>query len=223
MLAERDLRLTFVTPFLSQRGLERCLALSALLAEADPRNEILVNDWGLLLALKQADIPLGRSLGPLLLPQLRGQRMGSRMAALGPGAGASFREALRRPLLSPALMRPLLERFDVTRLELSRLQIEVRPPRDLNLPLSLHHPWIPATVTRYCPFALTEGGSKAWSGPGIVDCHQDCRRGSASLEGGPTDRPLFLHGNAVVHRSSADATLPAGFDRLVVDVSAWPR
>lgn len=215
-LARRELRLTLVTPYLGEEGLDRCANLLSLLETSAADAEIQANDWGLLHMLARSGSSLRRSAGPWLLPQLRGPNMLGRKTALSAVVDADVIEALSRPLVAPELLRPLLARLGVSRLELSTLMIGARAPVGTGLPCSLLAPWVPVTTTRACPFAVTGGGRHPWPGPRNVPCRHECRRGPAPMTGRPSDAPLSWRGNVLVYPCPPPVELPPGFDRLVV-------
>jgi hypothetical protein len=202
--ARLGLPFSLVTPFLDEPGLAAVLALARALPQ-DAGTEIVANDLGLIVGLREAGWRGTVVAGRLLTRQRRGpgfQSFGD--------PPTEAREALRGSALeSPAFVEHLGSRYDVRRFELDELLQGVAVP-DLRagVRLSLYRPWLLVTATRNCPWVFD---GRAWD---RAACSRPCRGQSLRLESAGS-RPLVLGGCAQFLEHRSDAPLPPEVDRVV--------
>ena len=72
---ERKVGFTFVTPYVTNKGLKQLEALIPAVAREVPQVEIVFNDWGVFQFLKEARLPVSLVLGRLLTKMKRGPRI----------------------------------------------------------------------------------------------------------------------------------------------------
>ena len=144
---KRHLGLTFVTPFLTERGMENTLRfidqLNAVTASAI---EVVMSDWGLIhwLALnKNAGTPVA---GRLLV----GQQLDFRLAEAG-----NLSTEMAHHLSSCSLLKDktleMLQTMNLNRFEISNVFQPMIVSSDKKLHFSLHIPYVPLSVFRNCP------------------------------------------------------------------------
>lgn len=210
LISDAGMSLSFVTPMLSDDGLD---ATDQLLAALPDHSEVVANDWGLIHRVQRCFPRLRLSVGRLLNRALKEPRAPS----------ALFMKLGGHGFMNPGF-EGLLRRFG-----LSRLEIDVPPfatSQDLRAPghrVSLHVPFGFATVGRICRIGSTHQppGRKFATGH---NCARECLAYAASMES-PRDSEIrvFQRGNTIFYRHTpamtavvADA-IAAGFvDRVIV-------
>jgi len=144
---KRGLGLTFVTPFLTERGLEKVrLFLEQLKAAMPQIPEIVTSDWGLMhwIAANKIGIPVA---GRFIV----GQQLDFRHAgAMSPGMADHLSSCT---LMKEGTME-MLRNLGVNRFELSNVFHPIILPGDGKYHCSLHLPLVPLTIFRSCPEAL---------------------------------------------------------------------
>lgn len=184
------LSFTWVTPYLTTAGLERCLALDALVAEALPGAEVVLNDWGHLRGLKTAGVALTPVLGRLLTKQKRGPRTVNLLPHLTPAAIEHFQDL---PANLPHY-RDWLVAQGFARLELDNL-VQGFKAADAPLTASLYYPFAYVSTTRWC--LSNDGANPRKPARLITACARDCRRFSFTLRHPDMPLPLYLKGNTL--------------------------
>jgi hypothetical protein len=170
--AGRGVGFSLVTPFLDEPGLARVLALTRALPQ-DAATEVIVNDLGLLEALRECGWRGTLVAGRLLTRQRRGPGFQS-FGAVPPGAAAALQGSA---LDAPAFVELLVATYGVRRFELDDLvQGFTVPDLPAGVSLSLYRPYLLVTATRNCPW-IFEG--QTWDRSG--DCGQPCRGQSLHL------------------------------------------
>ena len=204
--AARGLAFSLVTPFLDEPGLAAALALARSLPR-DAATEVVANDLGLIVKLREGGWPGTVVAGRLLTRQRRGpgfQSFGD--------APPEAREALRGSALdSPAFVELLGTAFGVRRFELDDLVQGVAVPQlPADVRLSLYRPWLLVTATRNCPWVFD---GRTWDRSA---CARPCRGNTLRLTPVPTiGRTLVLGGCAQFLEHRNDAPPPPGVDRIV--------
>lgn len=148
--AARGIAFSLVTPFLDEAGLAVTLALARALPE-DASTEVVANDLGLIVKLRDAGWRGTLVAGRLLTRQRRGPGFQS---FDDPPPGAC--EALQGSVLdSPAFVKMLGSTFGVRRFELDDLVQGIALPEfAADVRISLYRPWLLVTATRNCPWVF---------------------------------------------------------------------
>lgn len=208
----RGLAFSLVTPFLDEPGLAAALALALALPE-DPATEVVANDLGLIVRLREAGWRGTLVAGRLLTRQRRGPGFQSFAVPL-----PEAREALRGSALdSRAFVDLLGAEYGVHRFELDDLAQGIAVPQlPEEVRLSLYRPWLLVTATRNCPWVFD---GRAWDGS---SCARPCRGNTLRLT--PTTgteferspgQTLIVGGCAQFLEHRDDAPPPPGVDRVV--------
>ena len=75
VVKKRNMDFTFVTPYVTNKGLKQLEALIPAVAREVPQAEVVFNDWGVFQFLKEARLPVSLVLGRLLTKMKRGPRI----------------------------------------------------------------------------------------------------------------------------------------------------
>ncbi len=207
---QRKMAFTFVTPFLTDAGLEKAEALTAFLRDAGEDIEIVVNDFGFLHALNQKGWRGPIALGRLLTKQKRGPRLLNIVAQLPAEALEHFRQS---NIDAPSTVE-ILSRLGVVRVELDNLLQGISRPEPV-LKASLYTPYAYVTTTRYCLAAGCETPRPFRRA--IRPCARECRKYEFTLSHKAMPVPLLLKGNTqfLVNDSLPDDPEALKIDRLV--------
>jgi hypothetical protein len=222
--------LTLVTPFLTEAGLRKAIALVSLLAPKIPRFEVVCNDWGLCaqLAAHALCTPV---VGRLLVGQHRDPRWQQAFNAAwqrsqerdvvhrdGTVARLTYRPVnhalalhLRRPALDQSDLLGHLAAMGITRYEVNNLPHGLEIRRHDGISVTLHVPSVLVSAARDCRVPTGDRvpvpvcGSGSCPPPTAVWRH-------ASFPG-----PLYHYCNGIYALSPALPDDPAhlGVDRIV--------
>lgn len=196
---------SFLTPPVTDFGLDRLRLLLDKLAEIRPDVEIVINDWGVeRLLLKHYPFP--RVFGRLLNKQSTDPRV--------PGPASHVQ--------SESYQRFLRQR-NICRIEWNP-RWEDGKAGSLSLPGSLRWPEIVISWTRSCLAANLAENPDGRASIGVVPCKKPCLKQSARITKRGFPGSFVLRGNALLERSQRLPTdLKAkSIDRIVIDNEPWP-
>lgn len=213
---ERKAAFTLATPYLGEGKLGEWLSLARVLSERAPGSEIVLNDWGLWLSVKEEGLGLAPVLGRLLARQKKGPEILRVLEEVPPdvvehfaSAGAASRQ-----------FAGFLKEEGFGRVELDWPPLGLRSSfKGTGLKASLHHPWAHVTTTRLCPVSGCEDPRIAGRVTIPTACARECQRYTFELSHEWVPRKLVLKGNTQFLR--AEKIPPAvelerlGIDRLV--------
>lgn len=202
---ERGWEFTFVTPYVTETGLDKVRHLLDILAQAKLGAEVVVNDWGVLEWVREQHPTLTPVLGRLLNKVIRDPRMPDRLRNSPDQAVIHKFQSCN---LAGGEMKGLLDQYQVRRVELDY------PPQGLPLDLpawgydvSLYIPYGVITTGRMClmqSWGLDPGEKFKTTGP----CSQRCRLGWLELSD-PSgqvkkdkDWQIVQKGNTIFYRQS---------------------
>jgi hypothetical protein len=148
-VVKNSLNFSFITPYLSDRFLKRWVEVIKYLRKGD---EIVLNDWGYLKALKKSYnyLDFNYSLGRFLLSNI-----------------SYFNYELQQFISSMGILRVELECFYATSNKLDII-------RKTNLKGSFHYPYLFISTTRSCPVASCEKGDIDIDK--ITSCNKECQK-----------------------------------------------
>ncbi|MBN2108397.1 MAG: hypothetical protein JW832_13310 [Deltaproteobacteria bacterium] len=211
---ERSLGFTFMTPFVTNRGLEQLEELLAVLEQSLPDAEVVVNDWGVLQLLRSEHPRLRPVLGRLLNKSKRGPRLMNIFEQL-PAETKSYFQGSNLDV--PAAVRFLAQQ-GISRVEFDNLLQGLNlEGTDAGLHKSLYVPFAFISATRFCLSANCDDPVKMGS-IGIFPCGRECLKYSFNLYNPVMTLPLIRRGNAVffIHETIPDAVTRHQVDRIVV-------
>lgn len=193
----RQWQVSFLTPPLTDQGLERCARLFDYLQQKLPQTEVVVNDWGVLSFLKENYPSFQLSVGRLLNKGFKDPRLSDATSAsrFSAETAALFN---RSTFDFAALQQKLFE------LQVRRLERDVLPYEDLEierlkgLSTSVYFPFGYITTGRICwiaSFNETEGKKFCISD----GCQRSCNEISLKLKHNRVSLEIRQDGNTVFY------------------------
>jgi hypothetical protein len=214
LAGERGQAFTFMTPFVTNKGLENLEVLLQVLARRLPDAEVVVNDWGVLQLLRSKYPDLKPVLGRLLNKSKRGPRIMNILKQIPAETRKYFQGS---NLDVPAAVR-FLRQQGIARVEfdnlLQGLDIEGSDPA---LHKSLYLPFAFVSATRFCLAANCDDSEKI-NAIGVFACGRQCLDYSFNLHHPVMTLPLIRRGNAVffMNETLPEPAVLRQFDRIVV-------
>lgn len=212
--AGRAMAFTFMTPFVTDAGLDALERLLEVLAASLPEAEVVVNDWGVLHLVRTEHPGLTPVLGRLLNKSKRGPRIMQILEQVPPETKAYFQGT---NLDVPAAAR-FLGQQGIGRVEFDNLlQGLCLDGADPHIRRSLYLPYAVVSATRFCLTASCDDPDKM-AAVGVFPCGRQCLRYSFNLYNPVMTRPLVRRGNAIffVNETIPDIVARQQVDRIVV-------
>ena len=205
---EKKKEFTFVTPYLTDKGMEKIKSVLSYLIDRRVESEIVVNDWGLLRWLSREYPDSNLVLGRLLNKQKRGPRI---LNLAGKVPGNMFAH-FQKSNIDSRMFSDFLKRKGVNRVELdNHLQGLDRPKNSLKG--SLYFPFAYITTTRFCLInACLRDNSKALRG--IYECSRSCLENVFKLQHKHMPVDLYLRGNTQFFKNEH---IPENLSALNID------
>ena len=186
---ENKIELTFVTPYLTNKGMEKIKPLIIYLIDKKAESEVVINDWGLLkwLSCEYPDTSL--ILGRLLNKQKRGPRI----LNLRNRVPESMFSHFQKSNVDSRIFRDFLKSKNVNRVELDNLLQGIDRPKE-SLKGSLYLPFAYVTTTRFClsNFCLRNDIKALRS---VYECNRSCQEHVFKLQHKDMPIDLYLRGN----------------------------
>lgn len=211
--SSKGLGFSLVTPYVTEKGLEKVGRLLEVLAEIKPDAEVVFNDYGVLHLMKQRFPKFEPVLGRLLNRTKRGPRLMTVIDKLPETTVSYFRDA---NLNVPALNK-FYASIGVKRVELDNLLQGI----GFNLERwqgSLYLPYAYVTTTRLCLANGCDDPAKEMR-IGIFPCQHECQKYTFHLKNPVMPVVLERKGNAIFFRNDCvPGDIEArGIDRLVIE------
>jgi len=229
--AARDhlMPLTFVTPYVSDAGIEALLPLFEKLARADHESEVVFNDWGVLNVLTHEFPELTPVQGRLLNKSLRDPRVTGVYATTGAPAPALV--SLRRSNLDCASYTQFLSRLGIDTVEMDNLPqgVDLGFVED-GVKASAYVPFGFISTSRICMAASIHYDKRDKFQPG-APCHHECQThlleySYTNAPFGNRDQKFYLKGNSYFY-AHTEAMLRGLFEQaragLVERIVFQPR
>ena len=207
----RGLQLTWVTPYVTERGLEALRPLAAFVASAAKDSEFVVNDWGAWRVLHDEYGCTNFVLGRLLAQQKRDPQI-SRMRK--ETSGAAF-EDFQQAVADASIMAPFLRERKIARIEIDNLLQGIKRPK-ASLPASLYLPYVFVSTTKFCPLACAWPSARVARNQGA--CSRQCNERGFTLRHRVMPVPLYLYGNAYFFKHER---LPARVREYNINRMVW--
>ncbi|MBM3245540.1 MAG: hypothetical protein FJZ15_07110, partial [Candidatus Omnitrophica bacterium] len=185
---EKRMKFTFVTPFVTDKGISQLRALFSFLTKNMEGLEIVANDWGVIEVLKGEFSFNNIALGRLLVKQRRCPRIISLKKKMPGGSCSIFKCAQADSLIfSKYLLEEKISRIEIDNL----LQGIVRQAPVI--PASLYTPFAYISTTRFCPSSCLPGHKRRiQDGQG---CGSACRDYFLRLRNKLIPGEILLKGN----------------------------
>jgi len=206
---KEDLKLTFVTPYLTDNGIKNILNLIDILEKYSCVDELVFNDWGLFNILKNSRFSL--VMGRLLVKQAKDPRLYNNKIIYS----KESMEELQQPYLNSSLMKFLFNN-NIYRIELdnSMLGINCKGPfYETKMHCSVYFPYGYISTSRFCLTlrVLNEGELKI-----TKSCKRECERYEFALQNDKNNIKLFLKGNTIFFLNER-ATNDGKIDRIIYE------
>lgn len=211
-VSNRGLLFTFVTPYVTEAGLEEVEKLISLLPD---ETEVVFNDWGVFRVLKNRFPNLVPVLGRLLTKIKRGPRIVHFLDKLPGEAVEHFRKT---NLDVPVYQRFLFEN-NIKRIELDNplqgLDLSGVPR---SLALSLYIPFAYVTTTRFCLVSNCDVQEKKGF-IGVFPCHKECQKYTFYLDNAVMTTHLIRRGNTIFYKNTdvPEELKDSHIDRVVIE------
>jgi hypothetical protein len=211
--SRKGIAFTFVTPYVTDKGLEKLKTLLQHIAEKRPDSEVVFNDYGVLRVLNKQNDGLVPVMGRLLTRMKRGPRLMTVIDKLPPTTVEYFRSSN----LTVPILCEFLREHGVRRVELDNVLQGFDFWLD-NLEASLYVPYAYVSTTRFC---LTNSCDKPERSEliGIFPCQKECQRYTFFLRNEIMPVPLIRKGNTLFFKNEVlpEAIEERGITRIVME------
>jgi hypothetical protein len=190
-----NLAFTFVTPYVTEDGLQKVRGLLKLLPDG---TEVVFNDWGVCRLLHDQFPQLVPVLGRLLTKIKRGPRIMNFIDKLPKDALDHLRSTnLGVPRYTDFLLAQNIRRAELDN-PLQGLNLDGVPKE---LKLSLHIPFAYVSTTRFCLTANCDVPEKKGF-IGVFPCGKECKRYTFFLDNAAMTTMLIRKGNTIFFRNT---------------------
>lgn len=191
----KNLSFSFMTPYVTDRGLDLLVENLLFLEKTWPESEVIFNDWGVFRLLYERFSVFTPVLGRLLNKLKRGPRIMNIFEKIP----SSSKRYLRGSGFDTPWMTDFLINNNVHRVEFDNvLQGTDFKGMDRRISISVYIPFVFVSTTRYC-FAMTPNHNEDRDDNffvGVFDCSHDCRGYNFRIDNPVMGRPLFRKLNA---------------------------
>jgi len=200
---EDSIDFTFVSPYVTNKGLERLEPLLQKIVEEKPGSEVVFNDYGVLRILNNHYNTLVPVMGRLLNRMKRGPRLMMVLDKLPQTTAEYFRSSN----LTVPILRKFLNENRVRRVELDNVLQGIDFTLD-GLEASLYVPFAYVTTTRLCLVNSCDMPERA-EFIGIFPCNKECQKYTFYLRNGIMPVTLVRKGNTIFFENEV---LPANME-----------
>jgi hypothetical protein len=207
-----SLDFSFVTPYVTDKGLERLDILLAKMAQKRPHSEVVFNDYGVLRLLNNRYNDLEPVMGRLLNRMKRGPRLMMVIDKLPQSTVEYFRSSN----LTVPVLREFLNENGVRRVELDNVLQGIDLALD-GLQASLYAPFAYVTTTRFCLVNSCDTPERK-DMIGIFPCKRECQRYTFYLRNPVMPVTLIRKGNTIFFENEElpDGMEGKGINRIVI-------
>jgi hypothetical protein len=206
-----NLKLTLVTPYVTNGGLKRLTPLFEILSEKKSGSEVVFNDWGVFRILKREYPKLKAVMGRLLNKVKRGPRLCNVLHKI-PSEDLKY---FRSSNLSVKIFREFLLSNDIKRVEFDNLLQGFNLDFD-GIDMSLYLPFVYVTTTRYCLVNSCDIPHRKGT-VGIFPCNRECQKYTFYLESEVMPVILIRKGNTLFFRNETTPEVIDKFSRIVIE------
>jgi len=225
---KNDLKFTFVTPFVTEYGLERLKKIFYWLNKKRVNCEVVVNDWGILEYLhtefRNSFEPV---FGRLLLRQQRDPAMQGVLKKQLPFAvkakdgkisilvhrlpAKCYQEGMKSSYVNSILFQKFLSKFGIRRTEINNL-IQGLNLKGIRFRKSIYTPFVHICTSRFCPMQ-----SKYQKIYRINVCERECQKYYEILRNRAVPKIIYKRGNTTFYKNPLDVknVFGLGIDRIV--------
>jgi glycosyltransferase involved in cell wall biosynthesis len=225
---------TFVTPFVTDKGLERLRDIFLLLKKEQDLIEVVVNDWGVLRLINQEFRQLKPVLGRLMFRLKRDPRIptlinetqksvrfkdasGNTVVVLPKRIPEALKEAYCKTNIDFDEVSEFLLSNRINRVEVDNLLQGLSLDLPKKISGSVYFPFGYLTVTRYCPVSVNSHGKTR-----IGKCNRECQKYFWKMRSSCIPKILYRKGNAQFYKNSKLSIKQweeMGINRLIYEFS----
>ena len=223
-IKENDLKLSVVTPFVTEQGLRILKNMFNWLKGQKINNpEIIVNDWGVLECLNMEfngifEISLGRLLvrqqrDPTIktilrkkLPFWTKNKAGDIAIFVSRRPCKEYQTGIKASYINSSLSQDVLSKLGVKRVELNNL-IQGLNLEGIRFKKSLYTPYINISTTRFCPMETRY--QKIYR---INVCKKECRGYYDILRSRAVPKIIYKRGNTIFYKNSLNLSALKEYD-----------
>ncbi len=212
---KENLHFTFVTPYVTNQGLQRLEELIGFLAEKKKDAEIVFNDWGVFQFIREEFGSLVPVMGRLLNKSKRGPRIMNILDKVPDETRDFYRGSnLDVPAVGRFLKQQGIYRVEFDNL-LQGLSLE---NADREIHKSIYMPFVFVSTTRFCLSSSCDSTGMT-DYVGITDCKRECQKYTFDLDNPAMGLPLFRKGNTVffLNEKTPEKVLNSSVDRVVIE------
>ena len=208
-----SLDFSFVTPYVTDKGLKRLDILLTKMAQKKPHSEVVFNDYGVLRLLNNRYNELEPVMGRLLNRMKRGPRL---MVVIDK-MPQSTAEYFRSSNLTVSVLCKFLNENRVRRVELDNVLQGIDLALD-GLQASLYAPFAYVTTTRFCLVNSCDTPERK-DMIGIFPCKKECQRYTFYLRNPVMPVTLIRKGNTIFFENEElpDGMEEKGINRIVIE------
>ena len=224
-----NLKFTFVTPFVTEQGLNKLEKAFTWFKKIRLFPEIVVNDWGVLECLESEfkgyfEIALGRLLvrqqrDPAIKKVIEKQlpfavrgKDGKIRIVVHRVPGLSFQQGIKASYASSGLAQGVFSRFGIKRVELNNVMQGLNL-QGLKLKRSLYTPFVNISTTRFCPME-----SRFQKVNRINVCKMECQRYYDILRNRAVSKVVYKRGNTTFYKNPIKMQILANLTRMGANI-----
>jgi hypothetical protein len=207
--------LTFLTPYVTNEGMDRLHPLLSLLDGEGNSSEVVFNDWGVLERINRENISLTPVMGRLLNKMKRGPRLMHFLNMVPQETVDYFKScSLEMPVYQKFLMNNRITRAELDNV-LQGIDLDLSGS---GISLSLYVPYAYVTTTRLCLSCQGEEPGQE-DKIALVPCGRECRKYTFRLTHPVLNVPLIRKGNTMFFKNDImpEGIESQGFDRIVFE------
>ena len=210
--SRQHLGYTLVTPYLTNKGMEKLARLTEYFARKEEKTEIVINDWSVLKLLQRHPGNFEIILGRILVSQYLSKFHFSESA----GQIGQRQENPGFYCLFPESLLSLLEKNNIFCLEFniySHLASTSGQLKEKRFKAHLHFPFAYLTTSRFCGCA---GGYRSLIHNKSDECAKECEKSIAVIKNKNLNKSIFVKGNTYFIRQDESENGPDYLpDRIV--------
>ena len=213
---KNELKFSFVTPFVTERGLERLKRIFYWLNKKKISCEVVVNDWGVLEYLhtefKGVFEPV---FGRLMSRQVRDPAMkgvlekqpvfavkakdGKISIIVHRPPNKKYQQGIKSSYINSNLFQGFLSKFGIKRMELNNL-IQGLNLNGVKFKKSIYTPFVHISTTRFCPMRTRK--QKIYR---INVCQKECQKYYEVLRNKAIPKLIYKRGNTTFYKNPLDS------------------
>lgn len=202
---EKNVNLTFVTPYITDKGMSKLKTLLPYLSNIKEDAEVIVNSYGTLSLVNESK--LTPVWGRLLTKQKKGPRILNIIKKLPLPALRRFKQTNITSVVETFLKKNKVKRIELDN-ALQGIDVNLK-----ELKASIYYPYVYVTTSRFCMTNLCEK-SEERNLLGVFPCKKECQKYTFELRNKHMPIPLILKGNTQFFKNER---LPEDLEKKNID------